>query len=405
VLNLIKSSILFGCVAGLCSAQTIHISGLVLDSAGEGIQGATVRLETAGLTTTSGADGSFTLAGEPQSVIGGMAALALDNTPPVLRNGRLHIQLGTRSVVEIAAYTLQGRMVLALDRTMGPGPHSLGLPVLGSGIHLYRLTVGDEKYSFNGVLLRQAAPVSSLADAQTQSHPEGLEKPAGTATAIDDVIAVTKDGYLIYRVTVTNSDTSGIEIEMILSAGTVADADGNVYQTVRIGSQVWTVENLRTTKYSNGESIALEQHNTEWVNLASPAYCYYRNRTEPHTVARYGVLYNFYAVDTNTFIPGWHVPSDAEWDILQSYLTAHGYQLREDNRTGFSPVPAGYRHGLDGEFYDQGTADYSGNAWWWSSTEMPPSNAWIRLLHYDVDLFRSGSPKTGGLSVRLVEDE
>ncbi len=78
MLNIIKLSILFAVAANLCAGQGIHISGVVADSAGAGIQGATVRLETAGLTTTSAADGSFSLVGEAQSVMRDLSAQRFD---------------------------------------------------------------------------------------------------------------------------------------------------------------------------------------------------------------------------------------------------------------------------------------------------------------------------------------
>ena len=111
-----------------------------------------------------------------------------------------------------------------------------------------------------------------------------------------------------------------------MSDSTVKDADGNVYTTVKIGNQVWTVENLRTTKYNDGSAIPLVTDSAAWVNLTTPGYCYYNNTTNADSIKKYGALYNWYAVDTKKLAPaGWHVPTDAEWDTLQNYLIANGY--------------------------------------------------------------------------------
>ena len=97
--------------------------------------------------------------------------------------------------------------------------------------------------------------ISAMASVESEHGITVTENRAMRYAPIKDVIAVTKDGYLNYRVIVTNSDTSGIEIKMILCTDTVRDIDGNLYQAVRIGNQVWTTENLRTTRYNDGKPI------------------------------------------------------------------------------------------------------------------------------------------------------
>lgn len=102
--------------------------------------------------------------------------------------------------------------------------------------------------------------------------------------------------------------------------GTVTDVDGNVYQTIGIGSQFWIAENLKTTKYNDGTSIPLVTDNRDWSLLFTPAYCWYNN-DEINNKITYGALYNWYTLNTGKLCPsGWHVPNNTEWAVLASYL-------------------------------------------------------------------------------------
>jgi uncharacterized protein (TIGR02145 family) len=212
---------------------------------------------------------------------------------------------------------------------------------------------------------------------------------------------------------------------------TVTDADGNVYHTITIGTQTWTVENLKTTKYSDGTAIPLVTDKTAWSNLTTPGYCYYNNTTNADSINKFCALYNWYAVNTGKLAPlGWHVPTAAEWAILEEYMIAHGYNydgtttgnkiaksmaaqtswststntgaignnLSTNNSSGFSAFPGGSRDN-SGSFGDIGY-----NGIWWSSA----SNGAIRTLSsYGGNLSSNGygsSFKSRGFSVRLLRD-
>jgi len=102
----------------------------------------------------------------------------------------------------------------------------------------------------------------------------------------------------------------------ILQAQTVKDIDGNVYNTITIGTQVWMAENLKTTKFDDSTAIPLRLDNKDWKALFTPAYFCYDN-DENANINTYGALYNWYAVSTNKLCPaGWHIPDDAEWTTL-----------------------------------------------------------------------------------------
>ena len=296
-------------------------------------------------------------------------------------------------------------------------------PYMGAGVYLYKV-----KSDFNEFVLK--APSIGKVMAGGANSIQGvfsasIAKETRTFAPIDDVIAVTKDGYLNYNVVVTNSDTSGIEIIMIVCEGTFTDIDGNVYQTVKIGNQVWTVENLRTTKLNNGTVIPHVIDASAW-GTSIPEYCYWGNLASTEHIKKYGALYNGYAVNTEKLAPaGWHVSTDAEWDTLQNYLIANGYNydetttgnkiaksmaaktdwrvdsdtgtigydLTKNNSSGFSAMPGGYRY-YDGSYVDPiGLGGY-----FWSI----PS---VRILDkMDVGLSSDGFSLNCGLSVRLVKD-
>jgi uncharacterized protein (TIGR02145 family) len=195
---------------------------------------------------------------------------------------------------------------------------------------------------------------------------------------------------------------------------TVTDVDGNVYNVVTIGNQCWMKENLKTTKYRNGDPIPTNLSNTTWQNTTSGAYAIYNNTTANDSI--YGKLYNWYAVaDPRGLCPtGWHVPSFAEWTTLENFLGGWicGGAMKEaglthwenpntdaTNSSGFSGLPGGGRPSAGG-YYGIG----SGGSWW-SSTQYSTTDAWFRSLFYDSAgswLYSNG--KRIGFSVRCVRD-
>ncbi len=166
---------------------------------------------------------------------------------------------------------------------------------------------------------------------------------------------------------------------------TVTDADGNKYKTVKIGTQVWMVENLKTTKYNDSSVIPCVADSTEWSNLNSPGYCWYNN-DETSFKNIYGALYNWHTVNTKKLCPtGWRIPTKDEWDTLINYLggvDVAGGKMKEvglshwdspnteaTNISGFTALPGGYRIS-ESTCYGIGQRCYL-----WSSTESAPKSA------------------------------
>jgi uncharacterized protein (TIGR02145 family) len=200
----------------------------------------------------------------------------------------------------------------------------------------------------------------------------------------------------------------------------VSDADGNLYKTIQIGTQIWMAENLRTTKLNDGTSIPQVTDDAEWQNLKTSGYCWYDNNPSSFKDT-YGALYNWYAVNTGKLCPiGWHVPSNAEWKILSDYLGVDaGDKMKEEGTTrwvdsnlgasnisGFTAIPGGSRD----PFYQEwrySTFGYLGyNSSWWSATENDALIANAAWLYNNVSYFSSSitALKVAGLSIRCLKD-
>ena len=197
---------------------------------------------------------------------------------------------------------------------------------------------------------------------------------------------------------------------------TVTDIDGNIYHTVTIGTQTWMVENLKTTKYRDGTAIQNVTDGTTWFTLTTGAYCNYAfNPTNSET---YGRQYNWYAAtDAHNICPtGWHLPTDADWVKLITYLgggSIAGGKLKETgtnhwqspnsgatNETGFTALPGG-----DLPTNMGGVHFIGGNGCWWSSTEYSASEAWKIYMVFDkTTAERSYSSKSCGSSIRCIMD-
>ncbi len=220
--------------------------------------------------------------------------------------------------------------------------------------------------------------------------------------------------------------------------GKVADYDGNVYNTVVIGQQCWTHENLRTTHYNDGTAIPLG--NNQPTSSTSPYYYINYNALTATNLVNYGYLYNWPAVMhgapssndnpsgvTGICPQGWHVPSDAEWTELTSFVNGisryrcSGYDgqiakalasrsgwsssstgcyvgnsQENNNVTGYASYPAGYR---TDNYYA-----FSTNASFWSTRENSSTSGWNRYMNYDDNrMIRNTGTKSNAYSVRCVK--
>jgi uncharacterized protein (TIGR02145 family) len=201
----------------------------------------------------------------------------------------------------------------------------------------------------------------------------------------------------------------------VSDSAAISDIDGNQYSSVTIGTQTWMVENLKTTRLNDGTEIPVIKNAAAWGNLSTPGYCLY-NYDETGYKDTYGVLYNWFTVNTDNLCPvGWHIPTDAEWEALTislggegvagsklrgSGMMSHwggGNMMGVTNETGFTALPGGFCSSI-GMF--NGIAN---NGYWWSATENNDANAWYRFMVNDNTRFNRGyGLKLQGCSVRCL---
>ena len=388
--------------ASLCAAQTINVKGFVKNTAGVGISGAKVQLQNATVSAITNADGSFTLTNGPTKINQGLIRYKTHESPTLIQNGNFFVSVFKNTISGNSIYEINGKEMPA---------------VKGSSLEIF--------------------------PSERPSNLEGsspLAKQSISAAVIMDEITATKTGLLNYRSIIRNSDTSGVLIIMKDNAGDVTDIDGNVYQSVKIGTQIWTAENLKTTKYNDGSPIPYITDNAQWSKMTTGAYCFYGNNTG--NKVKFGAMYNWFTVNTGKLAPlGWHVPSDAEWQTLLNYLIANGYNydgtkdtnaenkvakslcsqttdwtsgsnvgacgsnIAKNNSTGFNGLPGGYRR-EDGSFSTMGIQGH-----FYCTLEVDATNAWDYHLHHDgsgdhyTAVHRDPKDtKPWAKSVRLIKD-
>lgn len=240
------------------------------------------------------------------------------------------------------------------------------------------------------------------------------------------------DSMKVSQLVVAMVGPSGVIVNDLITCwaqnSTITDIEGNIYNTVVIGTQEWMAENLRTTTYRDGTPIpfAPDSQWESYANISSGAWCYYDN--DPNYANSLGVLYNWYAAVYSSCPEGWHVPTDDEWNILVGFIdplydplglgsqsgiaggkmksTGTEYWLGPNidatNETGFTGLPGGGRATSPWSFYNLGETGY-----WWSSTpkQGDDSRAWYRaIVTTSGDAGRGDTLKAEGYSIRCVRD-
>jgi uncharacterized protein (TIGR02145 family) len=322
--------------------------------------------------------------------------------------------------------------------------------------------INSLKFTVNGVVYT-ADYLKNKVSAVTINLPSGVAMP--TSIKIDDVVmaagstgvAVNQEFSLKYGKAVFTAsyvDALGVVSKNDFSVTLVETftIDGFLYHAVYVGNQIWTLENLRTTKYNDGTTIPgvinVIQPGTvlapgyvkpagtifaaEWSKMDTAAYCVYNNSAGNKST--YGLIYNWHDVNKGKLAPpGWHISTDADWVTMQNWLIANGYNydksdltsnnfvksiaatstwassattgcagnstVSPNNQTGFAAVAGGCITDL-GVFTNATYGSY-----WWTSNEANATNATYRYIYFNDPKFgKLEGSKRCGFYVRLVKD-
>lgn len=343
---------------------------------------------------------------------------------PMLDKTELSFFVNQAGIAQLRIYDISGKEVLQSAINFQKGIQNHRISGLKQGIYFISVNGGSYFYTAKLISLNlsQAETRMEYLGGENSEYATSKLKSRKSSASMSYISGDTMrfTGYSgIYNAIVTdvptNTTTISFCFDTIPNCGTVTDADGNIYHTVRIGTQCWMRENLKTTRYNNGSGILNVTDASSWAALMNGAYCHYNNDTAYEHV--YGLLYNRLAVnDTGKLCPaGWNTPSGNEWLTLVNYvgsITQAGSRLKETdtihwlspnigatNNYGFTALPGGRRN-IDGTFSEIRT-----NGSWWMSAGGDAIGAWGFSMSYnDSGFFGAICYKLEGLSVRCVKD-
>jgi uncharacterized protein (TIGR02145 family) len=289
----------------------------------------------------------------------------------------------------------------------------------------YIVNVKGSGFNLSGVLVsngseNKAFSIESVNNINRISQTEAVKRETRGSEATVDMAYSAGDRLKFtgasgsYKTVLTDIPASNKTINFNFVACT--DGDLNIYPVVVIGTQTWMAENLKTTKYNDGTAIPNVTVNATWSTLSTGAYADYSNT--PAVGAIYGKLYNWYVVaptNTKKICPsGWHVPTDAQWTVLNNYLGGEalaGGKMKEtgtthwlspnaaSNESGFTALPGGYRD-QSGSF-----SFFNYYGFWWASTEVSAGFAYYRFIYNtNTSLSAGDNDKHGGFYVRCMKD-
>lgn len=330
---------------------------------------------------------------------------------------------------QITVYRLDGAKVAALNTDVQEGKNSFHLS-LPAGMYLIQAQGTDFSYSAKAFSVSTSTSEPKISFSSIATNSQQQRAPAADVKLLynagDQLLFKGYAGNYCTIVTDKPTGSKTIDFKFV----ECKDVEGNQYAAVMIGTQIWMAENLKTSRYRNGDEIATTTKNSI-PNDSTSKFQWAFERNESN-VANYGRLYTWWAVtDARGVAPtGWHVPTDAEWTQLENYLIANGYNfdgtttgnkianslasttdwiswtvegapgydMTKNNSSGFTALPAGDRVSY-GSFFGLGSHAR------WQSSSMDNTFALIRYLGYGNNFVtRSTASKIAGYSVRCVKD-
>jgi uncharacterized protein (TIGR02145 family) len=346
---------------------------------------------------------------------------------PVTDQAEIHFFVNKNTNVLLELSDVSGRTVLQINKFLVQGMHKFRVSGLYQG--MYIIWINGQNLFCTAKLVSQnrsngEAALAYVSSENIQSD-QILSKQLKSVESQIDMAYKSNERLKFtgisgpYSTVVTNVPSGNGTITFDFMDCT--DADGNHYPVVKIGTQIWMAENLKTTKYNDSTDIPLVIEDTAWEALTTAAYCWYNNNTANKAV--YGALYNGYVVDTANFggsnvcPAGWHVPVDTEWTELFDFLggiIVAGDEIRETgtahwaspnygatNGSGFTALPGGDRY-PNGIFSDVRICTC-----WWSATACETTTLRDYFFYYNtnwVDATPWCDDKDWGWSVRCVRD-
>ncbi|MBN1185565.1 MAG: family 16 glycosylhydrolase [Bacteroidales bacterium] len=344
---------------------------------------------------------------------------------PMKSYSRMEFDLLLSGMTTVTLYDLCGRNIAQTSDMLTEGRHIYRIQDISEGIYFARAICG--KYSTGSIFISYGSQGDNTKIVyESTKDPENkmiLPEKESDAKGINLETVMQYNAGDRLKFTGISGNYSTVVVDVPTESKTIqfyfiqcTDGDGNNYPVVKIGTQVWMAENLKTTKYNENAEIQLVINNSEWTTLQNPGYCWYNNEGALNKNI-YGGLYNWYAVNSRKICPlGWHVPSDLEWTTLIEYLgeqtaggklkeTGNGHWSNQNtgatNETGFTALPGGHRLNYDGSFSNIRDFGY-----WWSTTESSTQGALARTMgYYYTDLSQGNYPKEFGFSVRCIKDD
>jgi uncharacterized protein (TIGR02145 family) len=328
-----------------------------------------------------------------------------------------------------------GRELARYAGSVGGGTHRMRLEGGGRQMLLITVVQGTQRQTLRVIGHEAVASPARL-------HYEGIigrPKGGGSAWAWVPGDELRYIGYgaaagLVKSAVITETPDASITHTFALLAGaacrqapTMTDLDGNVYRVVEVNGVCWSAEELRTTKYANGDAVAAVSDASAWVAASSGAVCSYNNSASNDATT--GKRYNWFAAsDARGLCPlGWHVATDLEWKDLESALGMPASELDglgllrgtdqnvggklkalqtwnspnagATNESGLGLTGSGQRTGIGGGFTSLSTAGY-----WWTSTENGTDALFRTMITSIQGIVRDAFPKQNGFCVRCVLD-